>query len=184
VPVRFTTIAVLAISLCATSAAVAVRGARAETAPDEDLEGIVVVAGSLGYPPSGVVELGGGSEDVHLYAFGAIAYDVGHTRDEYAWIPGGGAGVDAMWGDDKGTRGFAGPTLCYFHNLDQPSFHADMSFVGLGARVGFDAPITRHVAIRGWAALGVGEIKDSTSGDGHHDTLPFGSLNLGVAVRL
>jgi hypothetical protein len=148
VPVRFTTIALAIVMLLGTTAAAeSSRTAR------------VIVAGSLAPAPLGSVELGlFGSDRFYVHVDGAIAYDYAASRED----PGVGGGLDLMWGTK--TLGYAGPCFAYL----------GLRFVVL--RIGFESPVSHHVAIRGWLAAGAAEEKD--------ETLPYGSLNLGVAWRL
>jgi hypothetical protein len=155
-----------------------------KTAPAEPTRTArVIVAGSLAPVPLGVVELGLFANDwFYVHMDGAIAYDYAATGEEYAFVPGVGSGIDLMWGTKM--LGYAGPCFVYLHNLDRGDFHLDESLRMVVVRVGFESPVSRDIAIRGWVTAGTAESKDATSGDGHEETLLYGSLDLGVAWRI
>jgi hypothetical protein len=143
----------------------------------------VTVAGSAAPAPLGVVELGLRPSDwFYVHLDGATAYDYRASDEEYAFVPGLGGGLDLTWGTNA--IGYAGPSFLYLHNLDRGDFHLDESLRYLVLRVGFEWPINRRLALRGWLAAGAAELEDATSGQREDHVLPYGSLDVGATWRL
>jgi hypothetical protein len=187
VPLRFTTLAAI-LTLAAPAAA--------QPAPSTDLEtceesttcepapdpldapwNLSIAAGGLvGVPTALEAEVG--LRAGHVYAYASMPWMPKSVIDAHLLA----VGVDGVFG--RRSRGFAGLGSMISVGGDP----GDDDLVSAFARIGANAPISRHVSLRAWTSLGLGRATDRCGADPDCDNatfpVPLLMLHLAVAYRL
>jgi hypothetical protein len=175
VHLRFTTLAAL-LALAAPAPAAAQPAQPAATDPLDAPWNLSIAAGGLvGVPTALEAEVG--LRASHIYAYASMPWMPKSVIDAHLLA----VGIDGVFG--RRSRGFAGLGSMISVGGDP----GDDDLVSAFARIGANAPISRHVSLRAWTSLGLGRATDRCGGDPDCDNatfpVPLLMLHLAVAYR-